>query len=85
MVLAISLLSAPLFAGNDKDYTYLALGDSVAYGLDPTLLPTGPGQPVPSPADFIGYPEVYAAAELFDQTNDIYEFKNQLVAFAQRR
>ena len=60
-VFALSLLLTPMFAGNDKNYTYLALGDSLPYGLDPTILPTGPGQPLPSPDRFIGYPEAFAA------------------------
>src|ERR1051325_4742558 len=61
--LALALLVTPLFAANDKNYTYLALGDSVAFGLDPTILPTGPGQPVPSIDRFVGYPEAFAADE----------------------
>ena len=62
-VSAVALLIAPVFAGNEKDYTYLALGDSVSYGLDPTLLPTAPGQPLPTPAQFVGYPEFVAKDE----------------------
>jgi lysophospholipase L1-like esterase len=51
--------SAVLLQGaNDKNYTYLALGDSIAFGLDVRLLP--PGHPVPSPGDFTGYPEKVA-------------------------
>lgn len=44
-----------LLAGNETNSTYLALGDSVAFGLNPTLLGN---QPPPSPSQFIGYPEV---------------------------
>jgi lysophospholipase L1-like esterase len=55
-----ALLCTPLFAGNEKNYSYLALGDSVAFGLDIRLIPTAPGQPAPSPDQFIGYPEVLA-------------------------
>ena len=58
--LALALLEAPLFAANEKNFTYLALGDSPSYGLDPTILPTGPGQLLPSPARFVGYPEAFA-------------------------
>lgn len=54
------LLGVPVFAGNEKNYTYLALGDSVAFGLDIRLIPTGPGQPSPTPDQFTGYPEVLA-------------------------
>ncbi|MEO8596799.1 MAG: SGNH/GDSL hydrolase family protein [Candidatus Solibacter sp.] len=53
----------PAFAGNDKNYDYLALGDSVPFGMDITLLPTGPGQALPTPSDFTGYPEVVADIE----------------------
>ena len=44
------------WAGNSTDYTYLALGDSVPFGLDVRLLVP----PLPSPSQFIGYPEVLA-------------------------
>jgi len=47
-------LTGALFAGNDSNSTYLALGDSVAFGLNPTLLVLPP----PSPSVFIGYPEI---------------------------
>ena len=55
------LLTGSLFAANEKDYTYLALGDSVAFGLDPRLLVPGPAGPPAS--DFIGYPEIIAARD----------------------
>ena len=51
------LLAVPIFAG-DKPNTYLALGDSVAFGYDPTLIK--PGEPLPTPDKFTGYPEVVA-------------------------
>jgi lysophospholipase L1-like esterase len=54
------VLAAPLFAGNDKNYNYLALGDSVAYGLDITKLTQ---VPPPVSTDFIGYPEAVAEYE----------------------
>src|SRR5437016_6021153 len=57
--LALTLLVAPAFAGND---TYLALGDSVAFGMNVTLLPPFATQ-LPTPQQFIGYPEVVAAAQ----------------------
>lgn len=59
---AIALLASPAFAGNDKNYTYLALGDSIPFGLNAVLLPPYSNQ-IPSPAAFVGYPEVIAAAE----------------------
>src|SRR5438128_11800818 len=51
--LALALLAAPVFAANANNYTYLALGDSVAFGYDPTIT-------APSPAKFTGYPEIVA-------------------------
>ena len=61
-LLAAGLLAAPLFAGNDK-VTYLALGDSIPFGMNITLLPPyAPFPPGPKPTDFVGYPEVIAQA-----------------------
>ena len=59
--LAMILLSTPGIAGNDKNYTYLALGDSVPFGMNITLLPPY-SQQTPTPAQFVGYPEAVAAA-----------------------
>lgn len=55
---AIALLMTvlPAFAANEKNYTYLALGDSVAFGFDPTVLPPF-ATAVPGPDAFTGYPE----------------------------
>lgn len=53
------LLTGTLFGANDKNFTYLALGDSVAFGLNPTLLVP----PLPPPSVFVGYPEVIASDE----------------------
>jgi lysophospholipase L1-like esterase len=64
-ILSCLLLSAStgfLLAGNDTDYTYLALGDSVAFGFNPTLFGPPP-TPLPTPAQFTGYPEVVAQVE----------------------
>jgi lysophospholipase L1-like esterase len=47
------LFVAPVFAGNETNYTYLALGDSIAFGFDPTVQ-------VPAPDKYTGYPEVVA-------------------------
>jgi lysophospholipase L1-like esterase len=59
--LALAVLAAPLLAGNERNYTYLALGDSIAFGMDPTLFI--PPLPTPTPAQFTGYPEVVARVE----------------------
>jgi lysophospholipase L1-like esterase len=50
---ALALSSVAAFAANEKNYTYLALGDSVAYGFDPTIAN-------PTPEKFVGYPEIVA-------------------------
>ena len=50
LLLAVS--SSSVFAAQDK-IEYLALGDSVAFGYDPTVL-------VPIESNFIGYPEIVA-------------------------
>jgi lysophospholipase L1-like esterase len=60
--LALGLVLHPAFAASHS-YTYLALGDSISFGLDPTLLPTMAGQPVPPPTKFVGYPEVIASVD----------------------
>lgn len=53
--LLLTLIVAPAFAGNATNYTYLALGDSISFGYDPTVT-------APTPAKYTGYPEVVAAA-----------------------
>lgn len=63
----LALMVVPMFAGNDQNYTYLALGDSIAFGYDPTLIV--PNKPLPSPDKFIGYPEVVAQVENLLQSN----------------
>jgi lysophospholipase L1-like esterase len=50
-----------LLAANESNYTYLALGDSIAFGFNPLLL--NPILPPPTPAQFTGYPEVVAQVE----------------------
>ena len=60
--IAFALLAAPAFAGNDKNFTYLALGDSIPFGMNILLLPPYTTQ-LPTPFDFTGYPETVAAAE----------------------
>ena len=69
--LAFVWLVAPAFAGNAKDYTYLALGDSIPFGMNALLLPPYATQ-TPTPDQFIGYPEIVAAAEhLFQSKKEV--------------
>jgi lysophospholipase L1-like esterase len=68
LTVSAGLLSAPLFAGNDKITNYLALGDSVAYGLDIRLLAN---QPPPTPDQFVGYPETVAAFERLNSNKEV--------------
>jgi lysophospholipase L1-like esterase len=53
VLLTLAVTSA--FAANPTNYTYLALGDSVAFGFDPTIT-------APTPAKYVGYPEIAASA-----------------------
>jgi lysophospholipase L1-like esterase len=62
VLLAAGLLAAPLFAANDRSYTYLALGDSIPFGMDITKLPPYASQ-LPTPTEFVGYPEVIAQTQ----------------------
>jgi lysophospholipase L1-like esterase len=64
--LLLALLCRESFAGNEKNYTYLALGDSVAYGLDVRLL-QDPNH-IPLPNKFKGYPETVADFEHLTQS-----------------
>ena len=57
--LTCALLAAPAFAQN-ANYTYLALGESISFGYDPTVA-------VPAPNKFTGYPEV--VAEILRESN----------------
>jgi lysophospholipase L1-like esterase len=69
--LAFALLVAPAFAGNAEDYTYLALGDSIPFGMNALLLPPYSTRP-PTPDQFIGYPEIVAAADhLLQSKNEV--------------
>jgi lysophospholipase L1-like esterase len=52
--MALSLLAAAAPAANLKNFTYLALGDSIPFGFDPTLFATS----IPAPDAFFGYPEL---------------------------
>jgi lysophospholipase L1-like esterase len=62
ILVAFALVAIPAFAGNDKNYTYLALGDSIPFGMNILLMPPFSTQ-LPTPSEFIGYPETVAAAE----------------------
>jgi len=65
--LVIALLAAPLFAANPKDEIYLALGDSIPFGMNILLVP--PFSPtLPSPNQFVGFPETIATFEGLVQT-----------------
>jgi lysophospholipase L1-like esterase len=64
--LVLTALGAPGFASTD--YTYLALGDSVPFGMNVTLLPPY-SQRTPTPAEFIGYPEIVASAVRVSEVN----------------
>ena len=55
-VLAIASCVTPAFSDEGKK-TYLALGDSIPFGFNPTLFGP-PGTPLPTPAQFVGYPEI---------------------------
>ncbi len=57
----VLLTAVPVVAASHDNYTYLALGDSIPFGLKVTLLPPY-SQQLPTPAAFIGYPEILAAA-----------------------
>lgn len=61
--ITLSLVSVPALAG-DGD-TYLALGDSVAFGFDPLV----PAQDRSEPENFVGYPEALAKMLDIDVTN----------------
>jgi lysophospholipase L1-like esterase len=67
-MLAIAVLATPMLAGNDTNYSYLALGDSIAFGFNPLLF--SPTLPTPTPSEFIGYPEVVAQVENPLQSNN---------------
>lgn len=55
-------LAALAHAQTANNVTYLALGDSVPFGMNVTLLPPyAPPGPHPSPSQFIGYPEALAS------------------------
>ncbi len=62
--LAFALLAVPAFAGNESNYDYLALGDSVPFGFNLSLLHL---EPIPA-SNFTGYPEIVAQVEHWDKS-----------------
>jgi lysophospholipase L1-like esterase len=67
--LALTLLGAPVFAQTNSNYTYLALGDSIPFGMNDALVPPYSSKP-PTASEFVGYPETVAATEFpFSQNN----------------
>jgi lysophospholipase L1-like esterase len=55
--LLISLFASTMLPA--QDIHYLALGDSISFGLDIRKVPVPPATtPRPAPSDFVGYPEV---------------------------
>src|SRR5215471_920438 len=58
LTLALTLLVVPAVAAGPQSDTYLALGDSIAFGMNPLLLPPYASQ-IPTADKFVGYPEAY--------------------------
>lgn len=66
--LVASLAGPSAVAASNRPIEYLALGDSLAYGFSPLLIP--PVAPPPTNADiFVGYPDTTAAALRDNLTN----------------
>jgi lysophospholipase L1-like esterase len=60
--IVMAALAAVAYAQHGN--TYLALGDSVAFGMNVTLLPPyAPPTPQPAPSQFVGYPEALATSQ----------------------
>jgi lysophospholipase L1-like esterase len=63
----IAAFAAMASAQNADNHAYLALGDSVAFGMNVTLVPPyAKPNPQPTPSQFIGYPEALATVEGWD-------------------
>jgi lysophospholipase L1-like esterase len=62
----LCLITIPLLAQNNT-FTYLALGDSVPFGMNSALVLPYTSQ-TPTPSEFIGYPEVVA---VIDHATDV--------------
>jgi len=54
------LIVSPALTAADNPITYLALGDSVSFGMNDALVPPYTDTP-PTPSEFVGYPEILAA------------------------
>jgi lysophospholipase L1-like esterase len=54
------LALSPALTAADNPITYLALGDSVAFGMNDAFVPPYTYTP-PTPSEFVGYPELLAA------------------------
>ena len=65
LVLFVAMLVSATPALASQTHDYLALGDSVAFGFNPLLFPSGAS----NPANFVGYPEALAATLPLDLTN----------------
>ena len=60
--IVMAAFAAVTYAQNGS--TYLALGDSMAYGMNVTLVPPyAPPTPHPVPTQFVGYPQALAASQ----------------------
>jgi lysophospholipase L1-like esterase len=59
-IVPLLLVVSPVLVAASDPITYLALGDSVAFGMNDTLVP--PYNSVPTPSEFVGYPETLALA-----------------------
>jgi lysophospholipase L1-like esterase len=66
--LVLNVLIGPAFAQGGNNTAYLALGDSVPFGMNVTLLPPYSSQ-APTPAEFVGYPETVAAFQHESEVN----------------
>jgi hypothetical protein len=69
ITISLSLLASSVFGQKANTATYLALGDSIPFGMNVTLLPPYSNQ-APKPSEFVGYPEKVAAIEHISEVND---------------
>jgi lysophospholipase L1-like esterase len=64
----VPILAGSAFAQSHSAITYLALGDSIPFGMNVTLLePYTSAKPTPS--EFVGYPDVVSAVERIAEVN----------------
>lgn len=77
-LLALAYFACSLFAQSSSSFTYLALGDSVPFGMNVTLLePYATGRPIgantylppANSSEFVGYPETLAAIQHVSEMN----------------